>query len=221
MRTSSRSRSLQPLRRSGRSRRFPRSGARRCCMRRRASSGSRQEELARQMTLETGNAIWETRVEVQRTAEILDYAAEESRRMTGEFDPHRRGGRAARDVTADQALPGRHGARNHAVQRSALARRAQAGPSFAAGNPCVDPTGVEDAALGAFSRGDLGRGGRSRRCGQRCSVRDRSGGALVRDGASRCCRLPGAPRWAGACARSRRHSARDARARRQRRGHRP
>ena len=31
----------------------------------------RLEELARQMTLETGNAIWETRIEVRRTAEIL------------------------------------------------------------------------------------------------------------------------------------------------------
>lgn len=33
--------------------------------------GAREEELARQMTLETGNAIWETRLEVQRAVEIL------------------------------------------------------------------------------------------------------------------------------------------------------
>ena len=50
---------------------------------------SREDELARQMTLETGNAVWETRFEVQRTAEILRLAGEEARRIasTGEFVP--------------------------------------------------------------------------------------------------------------------------------------
>src|SRR5579884_3758850 len=47
----------------------------------------RGEELARQMTLETGNAIWETRVEVRRTTEILRAAAEEARRVVGEIVP--------------------------------------------------------------------------------------------------------------------------------------
>jgi acyl-CoA reductase-like NAD-dependent aldehyde dehydrogenase len=47
----------------------------------------RAEELARQITLETGNAIWETRLEVRRTAEILQAAGEESRRITGEIIP--------------------------------------------------------------------------------------------------------------------------------------
>lgn len=45
------------------------------------------EKLARQMTLETGNAIWETRLEVRRTTEILRAAAEEARRVTGEIIP--------------------------------------------------------------------------------------------------------------------------------------
>ena len=49
--------------------------------------GERVEELARQMTLETGNAIWETRLEVRRTTEILRAAAEEARRITGEIVP--------------------------------------------------------------------------------------------------------------------------------------
>jgi len=50
---------------------------------------SREDELARQMTLETGNAVWETRFEVQRTAEILGFAAEEARRAgaAGELVP--------------------------------------------------------------------------------------------------------------------------------------
>ena len=47
----------------------------------------RVEELARQITLETGNAIWETRLEVGRTSEILKSAAEEARRITGEIIP--------------------------------------------------------------------------------------------------------------------------------------
>ena len=50
---------------------------------------SREAELARQMTLETGNAVWETRFEAQRTAEILQIAGEEARRSasTGELVP--------------------------------------------------------------------------------------------------------------------------------------
>jgi acyl-CoA reductase-like NAD-dependent aldehyde dehydrogenase len=47
----------------------------------------RAEELARQMTFETGNAIWETRLEVRRTTEILRGAAEEARRIVGEIVP--------------------------------------------------------------------------------------------------------------------------------------
>lgn len=47
----------------------------------------RREELARQMTLETGNPIWETRLEVDRTVEIITGCAEEARRLTGEIVP--------------------------------------------------------------------------------------------------------------------------------------
>jgi acyl-CoA reductase-like NAD-dependent aldehyde dehydrogenase len=48
-----------------------------------------EDELARQMTLETGNAIWETHFEAQRTAEILTFAADEARRIgaAGELVP--------------------------------------------------------------------------------------------------------------------------------------
>lgn len=52
-----------------------------------ARVGERAEELALQMTLETGNAIWETRLEVHRTTEILRAAAEEARRIAGEVVP--------------------------------------------------------------------------------------------------------------------------------------
>jgi acyl-CoA reductase-like NAD-dependent aldehyde dehydrogenase len=47
----------------------------------------RGEELAAQMTLETGNAIWETRLEVSRCVEVLRAAGEEARRLTGEMVP--------------------------------------------------------------------------------------------------------------------------------------
>ncbi len=97
----------------------------------------RDEELARQITLETGNAIWETRVEVRRTCEILRAAAEESRRISGEIVP----------VNGWPNGRGRH----------ALTRRFPVGPvlaitpynaplllvahklasAFAAGNPCL------------------------------------------------------------------------------------
>jgi acyl-CoA reductase-like NAD-dependent aldehyde dehydrogenase len=98
---------------------------------------SREEELARQMTLETGNAVWETRLEVQRTVEILTIAAEEARRITGEAVPV-------------DALPRGEG-------RFGITRRFPVGPvvgitpfnaplllvahklapAFAAGNPCI------------------------------------------------------------------------------------
>jgi acyl-CoA reductase-like NAD-dependent aldehyde dehydrogenase len=97
----------------------------------------RTEELARQMTLETGNAIWETRLEVRRTTEILHAASEEARRITGEVVPI-------------DAWPNGRG-------RRAVTRRFPVGPvlaitpynaplllvahklasAFAAGNPCV------------------------------------------------------------------------------------
>src|SRR3954470_4454343 len=102
-----------------------------------ALAEERLEELARQMTLETGNAIWETRVEVRRTAEILRNAAEEARRVTGEVVP----------IDAWPNGTGRH----------AFTRRFPVGPvlaitpynaplllvahklgaAFASGNPCI------------------------------------------------------------------------------------
>jgi glyceraldehyde-3-phosphate dehydrogenase (NADP+) len=98
---------------------------------------ARSEQLARQITLETGNAIWETRIEVRRTSEILQTAAEEARRVVGEIVPV-------------DGWPNGSG-------RQAMTRRFPVGPvlgitpynaplllvahklapAFAAGNPCV------------------------------------------------------------------------------------
>lgn len=49
--------------------------------------GDRAEALARQIVLETGNPIAETRGEVQRTVSIFQTAAEEAKRITGEIVP--------------------------------------------------------------------------------------------------------------------------------------
>src|SRR5207253_1501989 len=114
----------------------------------------RLEELARQMTLETGNAIWETRVEVRRTTEILRNAAEEARRVTGEVIPI-------------DAWPNGTG-------RQALTRRFPVGPvlaitpynaplllvahklaaAYAAGNPCIVRP-ARKTPLSALSLGEL------------------------------------------------------------------
>ncbi len=116
--------------------------------------GAREEELARQMTLETGNAIWETRLEVRRTVEILTIAAEEARRITGELVPI-------------DALPRGEG-------RWAQTRRFPVGtvlgitpfnaplllpahklaPALAAGNPCIIRP-ASKTPLSALSLGEL------------------------------------------------------------------
>jgi acyl-CoA reductase-like NAD-dependent aldehyde dehydrogenase len=114
----------------------------------------RAEELARQMTLETGNAIWETRLEVRRTTEILHAASEEARRVTGEIIPI-------------DGWPNGRG-------RRAMTRRYPAGPvlaitpynaplllvahklasAFAAGNPCVVRP-ASKTPLSALSLGEI------------------------------------------------------------------
>jgi glyceraldehyde-3-phosphate dehydrogenase (NADP+) len=119
-----------------------------------ALTEERLEELARQMTLETGNAIWETRVEVRRTAEILRTAAEEARRVTGEVVP----------IDAWPNGTGRH----------ALTRRFPVGPvlaitpynaplllvahklasAYAAGNPCIVRP-ASKTPLSALSLGEI------------------------------------------------------------------
>ncbi len=113
----------------------------------------REDELARQMTLETGNAIWETRLEVQRTAEILTTAAEEARRVTGEIVPI-------------DALPRGQGRYGHTrrfpvgtvlgitpFNAPLLLVAHKLGPAFAAGNPCV----IRPASKTPLSALSLGR----------------------------------------------------------------
>lgn len=114
----------------------------------------RAEELARQVTLETGNAIWETRFEVHRTTEIFRAAAEEARRIVGEIVPI-------------DAWPNGRGRRAHTQRFPAgvvLAITPYNAPlllvahklasAFAAGNPCVVRP-ASKTPLSALSLGGL------------------------------------------------------------------
>jgi len=97
----------------------------------------REDELARQMTLETGNAIWETRFEVQRTAEILATASEEARRITGEIVPVDALPRGEGRVAYTRRFPVGTVLAITPFNAPLLLVAHKLGPAFAAGNPCV------------------------------------------------------------------------------------
>jgi acyl-CoA reductase-like NAD-dependent aldehyde dehydrogenase len=99
----------------------------------------RREELARQMTLETGLAVWESRLEVDRTVEIFRGAGEEARRFgaLGELVP----------IDAVPRGEGRYGRTRRFPVGPVLAITPfnapvllvahKLGPALAAGNPCI------------------------------------------------------------------------------------
>ena len=117
---------------------------------------SHEEELAHQMTLETGNAVWETRFEVQRTAEILALAGEEARRIaaTGEIVP----------IDAVPRGEGRFGFTRRFPVGTVLAITPfnaplllvahKLGPALAAGNPCIVRP-ASKTPLSALSLGEI------------------------------------------------------------------
>ncbi len=114
----------------------------------------REGSLAEQMTRETGNAVWETKFEVQRTAEILRLSADEARRVSaaGEHIPIDAVPRGEGQIRLHAPISGGHRPRDHALQRPALARRAQARPRTRGRLPLHRAAGVEDPALGALAR---------------------------------------------------------------------
>jgi acyl-CoA reductase-like NAD-dependent aldehyde dehydrogenase len=117
---------------------------------------SREVELGRQMTLETGNAIWETRFEAQRTAEILQLAGEEARRIasTGEVVP----------IDAVPRGEGRFGLTRRFPVGTVLGITPfnaplllvahKLGPALAAGNPCILRP-ASKTPLSALSLGEI------------------------------------------------------------------
>ena len=197
--------------RAGRRRRGPRARSRRC--RRSAaprsstapptSSPSASRSWPSQMTLETGNAIWETRMEVRRTVEILRGAAEESRRITGEQIPIDAWPNGEGRYAMTRRFPVGPGARHHAVQRAAAAGRAQARARARRRLPLHHPAGHEDAAVGALAGRDRGRGRRAARARSASSpARPRWARRWRGTSASRPSPSPAAARSAGTCAAS-------------------
>ena len=114
-----------------------------------------EDELARQMTLETGNAIWETRFEVQRTAEILTFAADEARRIgaAGELVPIDGVPRGEGRIGLTRRFPVGTVLAITPFNAPLLLVAHKLGPAFAAGCPCI----VRPASKTPLSALSLGR----------------------------------------------------------------
>jgi acyl-CoA reductase-like NAD-dependent aldehyde dehydrogenase len=117
---------------------------------------SREEELARQMTLETGNAVWETRFEVQRTAEILQLAGEEARRIasTGESVPIDAVPRGEGRIGLTRRFPVGTVLAITPFNAPLLLVAHKLGPALAAGCPCIVRP-ASKTPLSALSLGEI------------------------------------------------------------------
>jgi acyl-CoA reductase-like NAD-dependent aldehyde dehydrogenase len=117
---------------------------------------SRENELARQMTLETGNAIWETRFEVQRTGEILQLAGEEARRIasTGELVPIDAVPRGEGRIGITRRFPVGTVLAITPFNAPLLLVAHKLGPALAAGCPCVVRP-ASKTPLSALSLGEI------------------------------------------------------------------
>jgi acyl-CoA reductase-like NAD-dependent aldehyde dehydrogenase len=117
---------------------------------------SREAELARQMTMETGNAIWETRLEAQRTAEILQIAGEEARRSaaTGELVPIDAVPRGEGRIGLTRRFPVGTVLAITPFNAPLLLVAHKLGPALAAGNPCIVRP-ASKTPLSALSLGEI------------------------------------------------------------------
>ena len=117
---------------------------------------SREDELARQMTLETGNAVWETRFEVQRTAEILQLAGEEARRIasTGELVPIDAVPRGEGRIGLTRRFPVGAVLAITPFNAPLLLVAHKLGPAIAAGCPCIVRP-ASKTPLSALSMGEI------------------------------------------------------------------
>lgn len=117
---------------------------------------SREAELARQMTLETGNAVWETRFEVQRTAEILQIAGEEARRSasTGELVPIDAVPRGEGRIGLTRRFPVGTVLAITPFNAPLLLVAHKLGPAIAAGCPCIVRP-ASKTPLSALSMGEI------------------------------------------------------------------
>ena len=117
---------------------------------------SREAELARQMTLETGNAVWETRFEAQRTAEILQIAGEEARRSasTGELVPIDAVPRGEGRIGLTRRFPVGTVLAITPFNAPLLLVAHKLGPALAAGCPCIVRP-ASKTPLSALSMGEI------------------------------------------------------------------
>jgi acyl-CoA reductase-like NAD-dependent aldehyde dehydrogenase len=117
---------------------------------------SREADLARQMTLETGNAVWETKFEVQRTAEILQLASEEARRSTstGELVPIDAVPRGEGRIGLTRRFPVGTVLAITPFNAPLLLVAHKLGPAIAAGCPCIIRP-ASKTPLSALSMGEI------------------------------------------------------------------
>ena len=117
---------------------------------------SREADLARQMTLETGNAVWETRFEAQRTAEILQIAGEEARRSasTGELVPIDAVPRGEGRIGLTRRFPVGTVLAITPFNAPLLLVAHKLGPALAAGCPCIVRP-ASKTPLSALSMGEI------------------------------------------------------------------
>jgi acyl-CoA reductase-like NAD-dependent aldehyde dehydrogenase len=116
----------------------------------------REQMLSEQMTLETGNAVWETRLEVRRTAEILQIAGEEARRAsaTGEHVPIDAVPRGEGRIGFTRRFPVGTVLAITPYNAPLLLVAHKLGPALAAGCPCIVRP-ASKTPLSALSLGEI------------------------------------------------------------------
>lgn len=116
----------------------------------------RESALAEQMTRETGNAVWETRLEVRRTAEILQLAGEEARRSSagGEHVPIDAVPRGEGRIGFTRRFPVGTVLAITPFNAPLLLVAHKLGPALAAGCPCIVRP-ASKTPLSALSLGEI------------------------------------------------------------------
>lgn len=117
---------------------------------------AREDRLAEQMTRETGNAVWETKLEVQRTAEILRLSADEARRVSaaGEHVPIDAVPRGEGRIGFTRRFPVGTVLAITPYNAPLLLVAHKLGPALAAGCPCIVRP-ASKTPLSALSLGEI------------------------------------------------------------------
>lgn len=114
----------------------------------------RGDFLARQITLEAGNPLWETQGEVARTSAIFQMAAEEAKRIGGEIVPLDAVAAGERYIGEVRRFPVGPVAGITAFNAPLLLPAHKIAPAFAAGNPIIVKPAPR-TPLSALSLGEI------------------------------------------------------------------